>query len=457
MARTLATVATAAEHLPSKPNQALSHLPGPKGHWLGGNVAGLLGNIGAYVHAQQAEHGDCFTVGLFRNRRVVMLVGPEANELVLLDREQNFSSRMGWDALLDFFGRNVLLRDFDDHRQHRRLMTHVFKPQPLARYLKQMNPTIQRALVDYHGDVEVYARTKQLALAIAIEVFAGIADGSDTQVWNRDLNLVLSNAMAHKIRLPCTRFSRGLAAKRRVHRRLLSLLPARREHGGDDLFSQLASQQDEAGTVLSDADVIDHMFGMLFAAHDTTASSLAMICWLLGRYPVWQERLRAECQNLARKLDGRDLSYADLDQLVQVEWVFKEALRMYAPLQLIPRRSVVPFEFSGHRIPENTALYLIPQAVHMNPEYYPDPHTFDPTRFAPVADGTKNADPFTFVPFGRGSHMCLGMHFAYMEIKAVVYQLLLSRRLTVPDETLALEYLPIVRPTKPMVVYFEPI
>ncbi|MEM7002354.1 MAG: cytochrome P450, partial [Pseudomonadota bacterium] len=284
-----------------------------------------------------------------------------------------------------------------------------------------------------------------------------IADGSDTQAWNRDLNLVLSNAMAHKIRLPGTRFSRGLAAKRRVHRRLLSLLPARRERGGDDLFSQLASQQDEAGTVLSDADVIDHMFGMLFAAHDTTASSLAMICWLLGRHPVWQERLRNECQNLASKLGGRELSYADLDQLVEVEWVFKEALRMYAPLQLIPRRSVVPFEFSGHRIPENTALYLIPQAVHMNPEYYPDPHTFDPTRFAPAADSTKTADPFTFVPFGRGSHMCLGMHFAYMEIKAVVYQLLLCRRLMVPDETLALEYLPIVRPTKPMVVNFEPI
>ena len=55
--------------------------------------------------------------------------------------------------------------------------------------------------------------------------------------------------------------------------------------------------------------------------------------------------------------------------------------------------------------------------------------------------------------------MCIGMHFAHMEIKAVLYQLLLAKELRLDTNDaqakLSLEYLPIVRPSKPMIVHFE--
>ncbi|NKC02175.1 MAG: cytochrome P450 [Pseudomonadales bacterium] len=456
MQATLETVATMADDLPVKPNQDLDHLPGPPGHWLTGNARNLLPNLGPFVREQQAVHGNCFTVGLFRNTRVVMMVGPQANEMILLDKDNNFSSRLGWEVLLELFGRNVLVRDFADHKQHRRLMTHVFKPGTLSGYLNQMNPIIAGSLSDYEGVVDVYARTKQMALEIAVEVFAGIQSGPEIEVWNRDLNLVLSNAMAHKIRLPGTRYSRCLRARDRLRKRLSNELCNRRKAGGGDLFSQLATQQNENGEMLSDSDVIDHMFGMLFAAHDTTASSLAMIFWLLAHHNEWQEKLRVECELLHARGGSNQLTYDSLDQLSQVDWVFKEALRLYSPLQLIPRRSVHAFEFEGLKIPENTALYLVPQAVHFDPKYYSNPDQFDPSRFAASNTENRNNDPFAFIPFGRGSHMCLGMHFAYMEIKAVVYQTLLSRRLEpASPEALELEYLPIVRPTTSMAIRFS--
>ena len=456
MQNTLGVIPTASDDLPLKPNQALGHLPGPKGHWLSGNVNGLLPNLGPFVREQQAEFGDCFTIGLFRDSRAVMLVGPQANETVLLDRDQNFSSRLGWEVLLELFGRNVLVRDFEDHRQHRRLMTHVFKPAALADYLGQMDPIITNALPGYTGAVDVYAQTKQLALDIAVRVFAGIDAGEDIQAWNKDLTAVLGNAMAHRIKVPGTPFWRGLRARDRLRRRLADALPERRAVGGGDLFSQLATQTDEEGVMLSDIDVIDHMFGMLFGAHDTTASSLAMIFWLLAEHVEWQDRLRAECEALHQRTGREHLSYEDLEQLPQVDCVFKEALRLYSPLQLIPRRSVRAFEFQGLQIPANTAIYLVPQAVHFDAKYYPNAAAFDPSRFAPTDEGKQREAPFTFIPFGRGSHMCLGMHFAYMEVRAVLYRLLLSRRLVATTSAqLALEYLPIVRPINSMTVRFE--
>lgn len=456
MQTTLKAIPSASDDLPVKPTQQLDHLPGPKGHWLTGNIKDLLPNLGPFVREQQAQHGNSFTVGLFRNTRVLMLVGPEANKQILLDKDDNFSSWWGWEVLQALFGRNILVRDFADHRQHRRLMTHVFKPAALTRYLEQMNPIIDNTIKRYQGSIDVYAQTKQMALDIAIDVFTGIPAGPATEAWNRDLTQVLDNAMAHRIRIPGTAYYRGLRARDRLKQRLADELVNRRQTGGADLFSQLATQQDEDGAMLSDEDVIDHMFGMLFAAHDTTASSLAMIFWLLAKHQDWQAQLREECQALYARTGSKQLAYEDLDALPKTDWVFKEALRLYSPLQLLPRRSVREFEFDGHRVPANTALYLVPQAVHFDPQYFANPHEFNPARFSDTSQDGSTNEPFAFIPFGRGSHMCLGMHFAYMEIKAVVYQLLLSRELENQGESeLALDYLPIVRPQQAMRVTFH--
>ena len=456
MQSTIQAIPVSSDDLQTKPNQSLDHIPGPKGHWLFGNAKGLMPNLGHFIRAAKAEYGDCFTIGLFRNQRALVMVGPEANQRVLLDRDDSFSTRWGWQILHVFFGRNLLVRDFEDHRQHRRLMNHLFKPSTLATYLEQMNPLISSSLGAYRGDIDVYRQTKQLALDIAVDVFAGIQPGAESIAYNFDLSEILSNAMAHRINLPGTRFRRGLKAKDRLSRRLLGELKNRRGMEGNDLFTHLANVTDESSARLSDQDVIDHMLGMLFAAHDTTASSLAMILWLLAKHQDWQTALREECEDLFRRTGSTSLSYSDLDQLPQVEWVFKEALRLYSPIQIIPRRTVRDLDHAGYRIPKNTWVMLIPQAAHFDEKHFDHPDLFNPARFDPNVETYREVDPFAFIPFGRGSHMCLGMHFAFMEVKAVLYQTLLCRELSLSDDQdLNLEYLPIVRPANQMRLHFR--
>ncbi len=460
--QTLQPVPVASDALPARPCRDLSSLPGPRGHWLLGNLRQLGTNPRPYLLACAKAYGSCFTMGFLRNSRAVVMVGAQANETVLLDRGQNFSNRLGWDVVRPFFGRNILVRDFEDHRLHRRLMTPLFKPDALRRYLQQMQPILAAAVEGYNGPVDVYARTKQMALDIAVAVFAGLGpgagdaqgrDGGDNTAWNRDLNLVLSNVMALRIPLPGSRYRRACRARDRLRTRLQDLLNTRRGRRGEDLFTQLANQRDEQGAMLSDRDVIDHMFGLLFAAHDTTASSLAVIFWLLAEHPEWQTRARQECREVYAECGSLDLPYAQLPRLTVVEAVCKEALRMYAPIQFLPRRSLHAFEFQGHTIPANAWVLLAPQITHFDAELYPQPDRFDPQRFL----GAAEAPAFAFVPFGKGSHMCLGMHFAYMEIKAMLYRLLLSRRLEPGRVDFELEYLPIVRPSRRMEVDFGPL
>ena len=156
---------------------------------------------------------------------------------------------------------------------------------------------------------------------------------------------------------------------------------------------------DGSGRRLSDRDVIDHLLGILFGAHDTTTSALTTMCIKLAGDPAWQERLRAECR-AAGEERGEAPEHGLLDRLPLTDAFFRETLRLYSPLQMVPRRSVREFRFEGHRIPANAPILLFPQATHFDPECFPDPERFDPRRFVDA----PTPEPFAFIPFGRGSH-----------------------------------------------------
>lgn len=450
---TLQPLPVRSDRLPRKPTRALGHLPGPKGHWLSGNLPQLLPNPGPFLRDCRERYGDCFTVGLLRNQRVLMLLGPQANERVLLDREQLFSSHLGWEVVLNFFGKNLLVRDFEDHRLHRQMMTGLFKPPALRGYVDAMHPIISAALRDLGGDRDLYRFNKQLTLDLAMTVFAGWPTGAQTEVLNRDLSTILDVVMAQRIPLPWTQYGRGLRARDRLRALLHRQVRERRGSDQPDMFTRLANFSDPQGLSLSDQDVVDHMFGILFAAHDTTASTLTMVLQMLVIHPEWQQRLTDEALALQQHHGQNTLCYDMADALPLLECVVKETLRLYAPIQLVPRRTVAATAFNNWDIPANTQVLLAPQATHFDQRHFSDPHAFLPERFL----GSEGRASFAYIPFGKGAHMCLGMHFAMLEIKAVLYQLLLQYEVRASiDAPVPLAYLPMVRPQQPLLVRFVP-
>ena len=58
-----------------------------------------------------AQHGAVYKIKLLGRWRV-MLCGADALEMVLLDRDSNFSSEAGWDAIAGIFSGGLMLQDF---------------------------------------------------------------------------------------------------------------------------------------------------------------------------------------------------------------------------------------------------------------------------------------------------------------------------------------------------------
>lgn len=60
--------------------------------------------------------------------------------------------------------------------------------------------------------------------------------------------------------------------------------------------------------------------------------------------------------------------------------------------------------------------------VHHDPEIYPNPEMFDPSRFAP--EQVRSRHPMSFLGFGDGPRNCVGMRFGRMQTRIGLITLL---------------------------------
>ncbi len=426
----------------------LAHLPGEWGPPLIGNTLADLRDTRGYTRRMYDSYGPVYRHRLFF-RPQVALIGPQANEWFLLDRERVLSSTGGWMPFLaGLFERGLMLLDFDEHRLHRRIMGQAFKTPAMRRYCARMDAAIPGAVERWGrvGSFRFYDAIKRLSLDLATEIFIGLPPGPESERVNRALTDMVQAALALvRLDLPATRFGRGRAGRRFMERFLFPLIERRRAEGtrGDDTLALLVRAEDEQGHRLSDRQIVDHLIFLWMAAHDTITSSVTTLVYELVRHPDWQERLRAEVS----ALEAEQLTHEDLARLELVEAAFKEALRLNAPVPALPRLTLRDTTFDGHEIPAGTLVGISPTFVHRMEEVWEEPERFDPMRFT-EAGGARQRHRFAWVPFGGGAHMCLGLHFAHMQAKLLMFHLLRHWRLEpvrVPYET-RFQIMPLTRP-----------
>ncbi|HXQ21087.1 MAG TPA: cytochrome P450 [Candidatus Acidoferrales bacterium] len=393
------------------------------------------------------------SAGIFQ---LVNLFGPDANRFVLLDRDDLFSSRKPWMAIMGrIFPNGLLLRDGEEHKQHRKIMHAAFVRPALRQYLERMNPMIARGLDgwrDRRGGFLAFRAFKELTLDIAASIFVGVDLGPETTRMNGVFEDLVSASMSRvRLPIPGLEFHRGLKGREFMVDYFRRLIPQRRAASGDDMFSRLCRAESEEGARFSDADVIDHMVFLMMAAHDTTTSTLTSMTYELARHPAWQERLRDESRNLGKPW----IDFDDVEKLDGLTWVMKETLRRYPPLPVIPRVALRDFEWEGFRIPAGAMVVLSPIHTHHMREWWPDPGRFEPERFSPPrAEDEKHTH--CWIPFGGGGHLCIGYRFAEVQVKSIMHQMLLGLRWRVPEGyRMPVQQAPISKPLDGLPVFWE--
>ena len=418
----------------SAPSSALSHIPGDDGWPILGHTLPLLADPKGFVERRARRYGPVYRTCAFGHANVSLL-GPEANELVLLDQQKIFSSGLGWGIILErLFPRGLMLLDFDEHRLHRRALSVAFKSGPMRSYFTALNAGIAKGVAQWPcgRPFKFYPAVKQLTLDLAATAFLGEEIGPELEAVKRAfIAMVAASIAVIRKPLPGTKMGRGVKGRALIIDYFNRQIPVRRTRGGDDLFSQLCRATWEDGSLLSNADIVDHMSFLMMAAHDTLTSSLTSFVYRLAANPQWQEKVRDEQHSLGVAPDEA-LPFDRLDDLVLTEMAFKEAMRMAPPVPSLPRRAVRGFEFMGFSLPPGCNVSVNPLYVHYMPELWPEPDRYDPARF--TVEASRERHKYAFVPFGGGAHMCLGLNFAYMQAKCFTWHFLNNVKVSIASD-----------------------
>jgi cytochrome P450 len=327
---------------------------------------------------------------------------------------------------------SILLLDGERHLRERRLMAPPFHGERMHVYGALMRDAASR-VIDRWPVGRPFPIHREMQ-AITLDVILRAVFGVDQEAVFVPFRALVerfvgqaNSATAPFIALPVFQIDLGRLSpwgrfvrnRQAVRDALLAEIARRRREGTDgrtDILSLLVGARDEHGGPMQDDELIDEMFTLLMAGHETTATSLAWVFWHLGHHPDVVATLHAE---LARVVGAGPLEARHLVQLEYLDAVIKESMRLTPVVTLVARRLHAPARIGGLDLPAGMTVGANIYLTHRRPDLWRDPERFNPERFVGARPG-----PHTFFPFGGGVRRCLGAAMATYEIKTVLAEVL---------------------------------
>ncbi|XP_059614218.1 probable cytochrome P450 6a23 isoform X2 [Phlebotomus argentipes] len=157
-----------------------------------------------------------------------------------------------------------------------------------------------------------------------------------------------------------------------------------------------------------------------------TSSTTMMYClYELALNPDIQEKTREHINQVLQK-HNNEFTYEAMMDMPYLEQVINETLRKYPIVTHLLRicKEDYPIPDDKYTVKKGTNVYIHVYSIHRDPEYYPNPDKFDPERFTKEAIASR--PQFTFLPFGDGPRICIGLRFAMMQMRVGLVALLQS-------------------------------
>ena len=400
-----------------------------------GHVLQFLRDPTALIERGYHEHGSVFSLQI-GPKRVVILLGPENNRFFFSETDKLLSIREGYPFFLKMFHeRFYFFAEFEKYLEQQAMILPRFQPQQMHQYVTTMADETF-ALMDRLGEsgtFDLIPTLGPLVMHIAARAFLGDDFRqhmgshffSDFRQFSGGMEPVLP------LWLPLPKLIRSQRAKRKFHKILGELIEERRHNpvNPPDFLQTLIGSHYSDGRPLDDGLIINLILLLVWAGHETTAGHISWGLIDLLQHPTYLQSVRDEQAGILG--NGRDLAMTQVRQLHRIDWALKETERLHPVAFVLMRKAAKPFAWQGFRIPQDAMVFVAPTLSHRMPEVFPDPDRYRPERFSPEHDESRQ--PHSLIGFGGGIHRCVGVHFAYLEMKIALSLLLQQYDFTLLD------------------------
>ena len=382
--------------------------------------------------ALHARYGDIFYMPIGPGLVPLYLTrDPDHVREVLVTRRKYYRRGIAMQRLHGIFGRGILVAEGDAWKRRRRMMAPAFMPKALSHFTEVFVQKTDEALerIQPNQAFESNAWTMQLTLDIALECLFGAELGDKPERVARAVEdgLVYVDSILRKVIEPLplwvpTRHTRLRAhAMQTLYDVVDEIIEERRQSTQEhhDLLALLLAARDEQGSGFTHEELREEIITLLLAGHETTALHIAYTLMLLGYNADATQDVQREVDTV---FQGRAPQTDDMRNVPQINAAVHESLRMYPPASVMTRQATQQEQLGVYTIPKDAQVMIPIRAIHHDPRWYPNPETFDLSRWTP--DAQKSRPRYSFVPFGGGHRVCIGEHFARLEAQVVLARIL---------------------------------
>jgi cytochrome P450 len=399
--------------------------PGPRGHVLVGALLDVWRDRLGLMTGVTEDFGDVvrFKMG---PKTLYFFNHPEHAKHVLSDNQANYRKGIGLIHAKRVLGDGLLTSEGDLWRRHRRIIGPSFQRDRIAQFAGVVVDEAHQLIGRWRvagGQVNVVREMTDLTLGVLGRTLLD-ADLGPHETLGDAFEVAQDQAMFEMVTLgmvpgwlPTPRNRRFRTAREELEH-LVEEMVAQRENrpradddGEDDMLSRLLDDyRDEPDAQLKQKRLRDELITILLAGHETTSSTLSWTWYQMQGHPEIAERVHDEA---VAALGDRDPVYEDLHRLPYTTMVIQEAMRLYPPVWILPRRAIGPDVIDGYEIPPNADVLICPYTLHRHPDFWENPEEFNPDRFA--TDQVTVRHRYAYIPFGAGPRFCVGNNLGMME------------------------------------------
>ena len=403
--------------------------PGPK-------YLPVLGNMFEYLHDQpsflthlQRRYGDVACFHLL-HYPITNLSHPRHVRYILIENPRNFTVHETTPELQEFVGNGLLTIDGEEHRRQRRQVQPAFHKKQITTHADVMLQYTQEMLASWQPGqrIDMARAMQKLTMRIIMKCLFDIDLAYQltelgplfADVLKRPPRFYEQQALHLRLNLPFTRYGKQQSNKAHIKRMIHDLITERRAEGDNkrDVLSMLLFAGDPDNE-LDDDRICDHIMTFFGAGHETITNALCWTFYLLARHPTVLEKLQAELRTV---LGGHVATLEDCAHLRYTEWVLNESMRLYPPVWTFGRHAAAAFELDGYHFPAGSFFMLSPWVIHRRPDLWEKAEQFRPERWHP--ERAHQIVPWSYIPFGAGPRICIGMPFAQLEGKLILATIL---------------------------------
>jgi cytochrome P450 len=411
-------------------HQMITPIPVHKGDgWLG-IPKGFLRNNPIFAHEMQKEYGNFFRFRL-GPRHVFIISDINVIRHVLQTNAKNYPKSPAYNQLKLALGEGLVTSAGEHWKNQRKLIQPTFNKAQLALLFQDMLQTAQESIEQLKTKiveqpiVDIAEEMTQITANIVMKtLFSNDYGMNNHQMYQKMLHA--QEYVSHRINHPFSIPLLYLNGKHQAFKKDLKyfdqsvhqLIEQRKqlEEQPNDLLSMLLKATDEdSGQGMQNKQLRDEILTLYSAGHETSSNALSWTLYLLSLDKNPLQKILNEEKLI---LDDGKINLEKLFQLQYHKQVLEEAMRLYPPAYAIGRQALAKDEIIGTPIPKNAIMYVSIYALHRSETYWENPLEFYPERFHPEA--VKKRDKLAYIPFGAGARMCVGNHFAMMEMQLLL-------------------------------------